>query len=76
MPSTEVLIIESRSSSDHFEGRHEGRILKDILHLEGVPTEYFEVLDKEHLEKALDKAEYHLFNRSLINLFAGISHTD
>jgi hypothetical protein len=57
MPQTEVLIIESRSPSDHFNGRQEGRILQEILHLEGVKSKYFEVLDQEHLEKALKKSE-------------------
>ena len=56
MSATEVLIIESRSPSDHYDGRHEGRILKDILQLEGVRSAYFEVIDQEHLEKALEKA--------------------
>jgi hypothetical protein len=57
MSQTEVLIIESRSPADHFDGRHEGRILQQILHLEGVRSKYFEVLDKNYLEKALKKAE-------------------
>jgi uncharacterized protein (DUF488 family) len=57
MSVTEVLIIESRSPSDHYDGRHEGRILKDILQLEGVRSAYFEVIDLEHLKKALKKAE-------------------
>jgi len=56
MPSSEVLIIESRSPSDHFDGIHEGRILKDILHLEGVSAKYFEVIDQNHLKRALEKA--------------------
>jgi len=57
MSSPEVLIIESKSPSDHFEGRHEGYILQQILHLEGVRSKYLEVLDQEHFEKALKKAE-------------------
>ncbi len=56
MSLTEVLIIESRSPLDHFDGRHEGRILKDILHLGGVRTKYFEVLDQKYLKKSLEKA--------------------
>lgn len=57
MRSTEVLIIESRNSSDHFNGRHEGRILQQILHLEGIHSKYCEVLDKVHFLKALKQAE-------------------
>jgi len=57
MPSTEVLIIESRSPSDHFNGHQEGRILQQILQLEGIQSKYFEVLDQEYFEKALKKSE-------------------
>lgn len=57
MSSPEVLIIESKSPSDHFEGRHEGYILQQILHLEGVRSQYLEVIDEKHFEKALKKAE-------------------
>lgn len=57
MQSTEVLIIESRSPTDHFNGHHEGRILQQTLHLGGIHSNYFEVLDQAHFEKALKKAD-------------------
>lgn len=52
MKANEVIIIESRSASDHFNNIHEGRILQQILELEGVNSKYIEVIDQKHLEKA------------------------
>jgi len=50
-----VFVIESRSAEDHFEDRMEGRGLCEQLRTSCVPHAYLDVVDIEHLEKALDQ---------------------
>lgn len=53
MRSPDVVIMESRSPVDHFDGRQEGRTLQKILALEGISSIYREVVNPEHFGAAL-----------------------
>ncbi|WP_223827953.1 CHAT domain-containing protein [Vreelandella titanicae] len=52
----EVVIIESRSASDIFDGRSEGESLQHVLKLENVRAKLFNVCNRKQLQKALDYA--------------------
>lgn len=57
MKKQEILIIESRSDQDIYEGRGEGETLKRILQLEGVNARSIEVVNEKMLIKALKIAQ-------------------
>lgn len=52
----QVYIIESRSADDHWDNRHEGRSLQEVLRMEGVDSSYREVISVGYLERALKEA--------------------
>jgi hypothetical protein len=51
--AAEVLIIESKNPSDHFEARGESKLLSEVLDRYGVQAVYREVLDAKHLARSL-----------------------
>lgn len=53
----EVYMIESRSPEDFWADRHEGRALSKMLELALVGHKYREVVDEEHLHRALKEAD-------------------
>ena len=58
----EVVIIESRSASDIFDGRSEGESLQRVLKLEGIRAELFNICNRKQLQKALNYAAKHSVN--------------
>lgn len=54
--STEVVIIESRSYLDIYKNTHEGKTLQEVLRMQGVSADYYEVTTKEQLAEALSFA--------------------
>ena len=52
----DVFLIESRSAGDHYDGRLEGRGLRELLTLSEVSHTYRDVIDRRHLKKALREA--------------------
>lgn len=56
MEQFEVLIIESRSPQDIYDGRLEAEALEKTLKLQGVKSKKFEVINKDYLAKALTLA--------------------
>lgn len=57
MKKQEILIIESRSDQDIYDGRGEGETLKRILQLQGVNAISIEVINEKMLVKALKIAQ-------------------
>lgn len=57
MKKQEVLIIESRSDQDIYDGRGEGETLKRILQLQGVNAKSIEAINEKMLIKALKVAQ-------------------
>lgn len=55
MSVPEVFIIESLDFEDEEQGRYEGKILSDILHLSGKKSIYYYIRTKVELEEILDK---------------------
>ncbi len=51
--NTYVFVIESPAPSDLYDGRTEGRGLKEALRLGGIPRQYRLVTDLEHFKRAL-----------------------
>lgn len=56
MKKQEILIIESRSDQDIYDGRGEGETLKRILQLQGVNARNIEVINEKMFIKALNIA--------------------
>ncbi len=52
-PNYYVYILESPNQEDTYEGRSEGRLLKESLELNSIPHSYRNVVNKEMFEKAL-----------------------
>lgn len=62
-----VFIIESLDFSDEKEERYEGKFLSKILHLGGIPSEYYYIRTQIELEKVLEifeKTEYRYLHLS------------
>lgn len=57
MKRQEILIIESRSDQDIYDGRGEGETLKRILKLQGVNARCIEVINERMLIKAFKIAQ-------------------
>ncbi|HAT6802184.1 TPA: hypothetical protein JAN03_09170 [Citrobacter freundii] len=57
MKKQKILIIESRSDIDIYDGRKEGITLKEILALHGVHAKNFEIVNRKMLIKALKVAQ-------------------
>lgn len=57
MKKQEILIIESRSDQDIYDGRCEGDTLKRVLELQGVNSKSIEVINERMLVKALKMAQ-------------------
>lgn len=57
MRKQEILIIESRSDQDIYDGRCEGDTLKRVLQLQGVSAKSIEVINEEMFIKALNIAK-------------------
>lgn len=57
MKAQEILIIESRSDKDIYDGRGEGETLKRVLKLQGVNARSIEITNEKMLIKALKIAQ-------------------
>lgn len=53
---TQVLIIESRSFDDIYNNVHEGRTLQEVLRMQGIFADYYEITTKEQLAEVLEYA--------------------